>query len=46
MTGNEIGDDGAKTLSEMLKKNTTLKTLGLGGEEEGKKKKTKERNDY
>ena len=34
MTGNEIGDDGAKTLSEMLKKNTTLKTLGLGGEEE------------
>ena len=41
MTVNKIGDEGAKAMSEMLKMNTTLKTLFLGGEEEerrGKKK--------
>ena len=43
MTGNGIGVEGAKALSEMLKKNTTLTTLSLGGEEEGRKEKRKKR---
>ena len=34
MTGNDIGDEGAKALSEMLKVNTTLTSLNLGSEEE------------
>ena len=34
MADNEIGDEGAKAVSEMLKMNTTLKTLNLGSEEE------------
>ena len=34
MTGNGIGDEGAKSVSEVLKVNTTLKTLGLSSEEE------------
>ena len=34
MTGNEIGDEGAKTMCEMLKVNTTLTSLNLGSEEE------------
>ena len=38
MTGNEIRDEGAKAMSEMLKVNTTLTELGLGGEEERKEK--------
>ena len=33
---NDIDDEGAKTLSEMLKVNTTLTTLNLEGEEERK----------
>ena len=33
MTGNEIGDEGAKALSEMMKKNTTLTKLNLRCEE-------------
>ena len=36
MTVNDIGDDGAKALSEMLKVNTTLKSLNLESEEERK----------
>ena len=32
MTDNVIGDEGAKALSEMLKVNTTLKTLNLWSE--------------
>ena len=32
MTGNGIGDEGAKALSEGLKVNTTLTELLLGGE--------------
>ena len=36
MTGNEIGDEGANALSEMLKVNTTLTSLDLNSEEEGK----------
>ena len=31
--GNEIGDEGAKTISESLKINTSLTTLDLGGDE-------------
>lgn len=34
MTDNGIGNEGAKALSEMLKVNTTLTTLYLGGDEE------------
>ena len=33
MTGNGIREEGAKTLSEMLKVNTTLIELHLWGEE-------------
>ena len=36
MTDNEIGDEGAKAMSEMLKLNTTLTSLNLWSEEEGK----------
>ena len=32
MTGNNIGDEGAMALSEMLKENTTLTSLNLFGE--------------
>ena len=38
MTGNEIGDEGAKAISEMIRVNTTLTTLDLSCEEEGKGK--------
>ena len=31
MIGNKIGDEGAKTLSEILDKNTTLTSLNLSG---------------
>ena len=41
MTGNGIGDEGAKSMSEMLKSNTTLTSLSLCGEEEGKTEKEK-----
>ena len=34
MTDNGIRAEGAKALSEMLKENSTLTTLNLGGEEE------------
>ena len=34
MTDNEIGDEGAETMSEMLKVNTTLTSLNLRCEEE------------
>ena len=42
MTGNAIGDEGAKALSEVLK-NTTLTSLNLRGEEEEKNGKEKEK---
>ena len=42
LTENKIGDEGAKAMSEMLKVNSTLTTLDLGGEEE-RKEKEKER---
>ena len=38
MTGNRIGVEGAKAMSEMMKVNSTLTTLDLGGEEERKEK--------
>ena len=42
MTGNDIGDEGAKAMSEMLKVNSTLTSLNLWSEEE-RKEKEKER---
>ena len=45
MTDNGIRDEVAKSMSEMLKSNTTLASLDLGCEEEGKKRKRNERND-
>ena len=36
MTGNEIGVEGAKSMSEMMKVNTTLTSLDLSCEEERK----------
>ena len=44
MTGNNIGYEGAKSMSEMLKVNTTLISLGLACEEE-RKEKVKEKNE-
>ena len=38
MTGNDIGDEGANTMSGMLGVNTTLTSLNLIREEEGKEK--------
>ena len=40
-TENEIGDEGAKSLSEVLKSNSTLTVLGLGGEEKPKEERRK-----
>ena len=42
MTGNVIGDEGAKAMSEVLYVNPPLTTLYLGGEE-GRKEKEKRR---
>ena len=41
MTDNNIGVEGAKSMSEMLKTNKTLTSLNLCGEEEGKTEKEK-----
>ena len=43
MTGNGTGVKGAKTISEVLKVNTTLKELNMRGDEERNKK--RERNE-
>ena len=43
MTGNEIGVEGAKAMSEMMKGNSTLTTLDLGCEEERKEREEKEK---
>ena len=44
MTVNDIGDEGAKTLSEKLKSNTALTELNLKRvKRKGKRKKRKER---
>ena len=45
MAGNWIEVEGAKSMSEMLKSNTTLTSLNLYGEEERKRDKEKERNE-
>ena len=45
MTGNEIGDEGAKAMSEMLKVNSTLTTLNLFSEEERKEREEKEKKE-
>ena len=42
MTDNGIGVEEAKAMSETLKVNTTLKTLGLCSEKERKERETKE----
>ena len=34
-TGNSVGAEGAKMISETLKRNRSLNTLWLGGEEKG-----------
>ena len=43
MTDNDIEDEGAKALSEMLKVNSTLTSLNLSSEDESRKRKKKER---
>ena len=43
MTDNEIGDEGAKAMSEMLKVNKTLNELNLECEEERKEREEKEK---
>ena len=43
-TGNNIGDSGARMISESLKTNTTLTTLGLIGEENEVNEITKYKN--
>ena len=45
MTDNKIGDEGAKAMSEMVKVNSTLTTLDLGGEEERKEREKREKNE-
>ena len=45
MTDNQIGDEGAKAMSEMLKVNTTLTSLYLLGEEERKEREEKEKKE-
>ena len=39
MAGDEVGDDGAKSISEMLRVNTTLTSLDLDGKDEKDKRK-------
>ena len=43
MTGNRIGVEGAKAMSEMLEVNSTLTTLNLGCEEERKERRERKR---
>ena len=45
MTGNVIGRTGAKAISEILKMNTTLKSLNLSCEKEEKRKRKITRNE-
>ena len=40
-TGNQIGVEGARALSDALKTNTTLTVLGLGGEQQDTRKHNK-----
>ena len=43
MTGNKIGDEGAKAMSEILEKNTTLTSLDLSCEKEETKGRERKR---
>ena len=43
MTGNGLGVEGAKSMSEMLKVNTTLTSLNLTSEEERKQRERKDK---
>ena len=43
VTGNTIGTEGAKSMSEMLKTNTTLTSLNLGSEEEWKRERERKK---
>ena len=43
MTENEIGDEGAKAMSEMMKVNSTLTSLNLGSEEERRERKKRKK---
>ena len=43
MTGNGIGIEGAKSMSEALKSNTTLTSLNLCGEEEEREREREKR---
>ena len=45
MTGNRIGDEGAKAISELLKTNTSLNDLNVGSLEENEKENGKKRPD-
>ena len=45
MTENGIGDEGARALSEMMKVNTTLTELNLGGEKKEKRKRMRKKNE-
>ena len=45
MTGNWIGYEGAKAMSEMMKVNSTLTSLDLGSEEERKEREEKEKKE-
>ena len=45
MTDNEIGAEGAKAMSEMLKVNSTLTTLNLWSEEERNERKETEKKE-
>ena len=42
MTRNGIGDEGAKSMSEAMKSNTTLTSLNLGCEEEEREREKRE----
>ena len=42
MTGNQIGDEGANAISELLKTNTSLNDLNVGSLEENEKEKRKD----
>ena len=45
MTGNRIGDEGATSMSEMLKVNTTLTSLNLSRDEERKLKEKRKKEE-
>ena len=44
-TGNNFGDEGAKSMSEALKSNTTLTSLNLESEEEREREREREKRE-